>query len=81
MPNSLAPPRPRRGRLSRPARIQDLEAAARELAAEYQGWCDALPENQADGEMANHLAETVEQLEEIADALADIEPPVIGAPR
>lgn len=68
----------RRG-LSRPARLQDLEAATRELATEYQGWLDALPENLADGEMADRLAETVEQLEEIAEVLAAIDPPVIGA--
>ena len=83
MPNSSTAnrARPARGRLSRPARIQDLEAATRELATEYQAWLDALPDNQAESEMAEHLAQTIEQLEEIADALADIDPPTIGTPR
>lgn len=69
---------PSRGRLSRPARIADLEAAAMELAEEYQRWLDALPENLADGEMGAHLTETIEQLEEIAEALAAISPPRVG---
>ena len=69
---------PSRGRLSRPARIADLEAAARELVDEYQRWLDALPENLADGEMGEHLSATIEQLEEIAEALAAIDPPVVG---
>ncbi len=69
------------GRLSRPARIADLEAATRELADEYQRWLDALPENLADGEAGDHLSAAIEQLEEIADALAAIEPPVVGGAR
>lgn len=72
---------PVRGRLSRPARIHDLEAATRELAVEYQGWLDALPENMAEGEMADNLYQTIEQLEEIAEAFTSIDPPVIGAKR
>ena len=70
---------PSRRRLSRPARIQDLQDATRELAAEYQSWFDALPENLAEGEMADQLTETIEQLEAIADGFDAIDPPVIGA--
>lgn len=69
---------PPRGRLSRPARIADLEAAARELVEEYQGWLDALPENLAEGDTGDQLSTTIEQLEAIADALSDIDPPVVG---
>lgn len=72
---------PGRGRLSRPARIHDLEAATRELADEYQSWLDALPENLAEAEIAGELSATIEQLEEIADGFAAIDPPVIGAKR
>lgn len=78
MPNTSTPSR---GRLSRPARIHDLEAATRELAIEYQDWLEALPANLAEGEMADQLYQTIEQLEEIAEGLAAIEPPVIGARR
>ena len=72
---------PGRGRLSRPARIHDLEAATRELADEYQGWLDALPENLAETEIAGELSATIEQLEEIAEGFAAIDPPTIGTKR
>ena len=61
---------PGRGRLSRPARIHDLEAATRELADEHQGWLDAMPENLAEAEIAGELLATIEQLEEIAEGFA-----------
>lgn len=72
MPNRTpqTPPRAGRGRLSRPARIHDLEAATRELAEEYQAWLDALPENLAEGEMADQLTEIIAQLEEITEGFA-----------
>ena len=72
---------PGRGRLSRTARIHDLEAATRELADEYQGWLDALPENLAEAEIAGDLSATIEQLEEIAEGFAAIDPPTIGTKR
>lgn len=70
---------PPRGRLSRPARIADLEAAARELADEYQRWLDALPESLAEGDMGDRLSTTIEHLEEIVEGLAAIDAPVVGA--
>ena len=72
---------PPRGRLSRPARIADLGAAARELADDYQRWLDALPENLAEAGMGDDLSTAIEQLEEIAEALAAIEPPRVGGPK
>lgn len=65
-----------RGRLSRPARIRDLEAAARELAAEYRHWLGALPAN-----MVDDLARAIEQIEEVADDLANIDPPTCRPPQ
>jgi len=75
------PPTPTRRRLSRPARIADLEEATRELAVEYQAWLDALPENLAEAEIAGELSTAIEQLEEIADGFAAIDPPTIGTKR
>lgn len=72
---------PPRGRLSRPARIADLEAATKELAVEYQEWLDAIPANLAEGDTGDQLSAAIEQLEEIADALAAIDPPVVGVAR
>lgn len=74
-------PSSQRARLSRPARIHDLEAATRELIVEYQRWLDALPENLAESEMAEQLSGTIEQLEDVAEGLAAIDPPVIGPKR
>lgn len=82
MPNTAPHKGPRtapRGR-SRPARIRDLEAAVRELAAEYENWLNALPANLAESEFADQLAEVIEQLTDIADGLDAIEPPRIGRP-
>lgn len=82
MPNTAPPRSPRtasKGR-SRPARIRDLEAAVRELVAEYENWLNALPANLAESELAEQLAEVIEQLTDIADGLDAIEPPRIGRP-
>lgn len=82
MPNTAPPQSPRTAPkgLSRPARIRDLEAAARELAAEYETWLAALPANLAESETADQLTETIEQLTDIADSLDAIDPPRIGRP-
>jgi len=72
-------PTPSRRRLSRPARIADLEEATRELAGEYQAWLDELPENLAEAEIADQLTETIEQLEAIADGFGAVVPPTVGA--
>lgn len=62
---------------TRPARIRDLEVAARQLAGEYEAWLAALPDNLAAGEMADQLAEAIEQLTDIADSLGAMDPPRI----
>lgn len=48
------------------------------LADEYQSWLSALPENLAESQTAEQLELVVEQLEAVADDLAEIEPPRIG---
>ena len=67
---------------SRPARLQAIETELRLLVDEYQIWRDALPENLADGAMADHLDETVAALEDAADSVwaVTIDPPCIGRP-
>lgn len=65
-------------RLSRPARLRALEKELRQLAQEYQGWLDALPENLSESDMAAKLEETIEALENIADDVWAIDPPCIG---
>lgn len=82
MPNTAtpkSPPAAPRGR-SRPARIRDLEVAARKLATEYETWLAAMPDNLAESATAEQLAEAIEQLTDIADSLDAIEPPRIGRP-
>jgi len=68
--------------LSRPARLRAVEQELRQLGTEYQGWRDALPENMADGAMADHLDETIAALEDAADTVwaVTIDPPCIGRP-
>ena len=82
MPNTATPRNPRTASKSRsrPARIRDIEAAVRELVAEYENWLNALPANLAESEFAEQLAEVIEQLTDIADSLDAIEPPRIGRP-
>ena len=61
-------------RLSRPARLRAVEEELRRLAAEYQAWLDALPENMADGWMADWLEETIGTLEDTASEIGGIDP-------
>ena len=72
------PPKAPVKRISRPKRLLQFEDGIRALADEYQSWLSALPENLAKSQTAEQLETAIEQLEEIADALADIEPPRIG---
>lgn len=67
---------------SRPARLRAIEQALRQIGTEYQDWRDALPENLAGGEMADHLDETIATLEDAADSVwaVTIDPPCIGRP-
>ena len=60
---------------SRPARLAALEAAARVLRDEYQGWLDSLPESLEESCQAERLRETVEQLDAVTDLLVEVQPP------
>ena len=73
--SDLPPVRPRR-LPSRPARLAALERTARSLLEEYQAWLDSLPESLEDSVQADRLRETVEQLETVADLLAEVDPPL-----
>ena len=65
--------RPRR--LTRPVRLASVETELRALAAEYQHWLDALPDNQADSELAEQLQAVAEQLESLANDVGDLDVP------
>jgi hypothetical protein len=45
------------------------------LQVEYESWLEALPESLADGDLAERLRDTIEQLAAAADLVAEIEPP------
>lgn len=60
---------------SRPARLATIVAVLLTLQEEYQGWPDAMPESLADGNLASKLQDTIEQLNEVAEQLADIQLP------
>lgn len=62
-------------KISRPARLQALETAVRALLREYQDWLDRLPEPLQDTTQAERLSATIDTLEQVADLLADLEPP------
>lgn len=63
-------------RLSRPARLADIQQAVSELRQEYDAWFDSLPPSLADSVLADKLVETTDQLEAISEILADVEPPL-----
>ena len=63
---------------SRRARIHALSEEACKLAAEYQNWRDRLPRNLAEGATAARLEEVIAHLDEVAEALDAIDPPVPG---
>ncbi len=63
---------------SRPARLRALELELRQLADEYQDWQDALPENMADGLLAERLTCTISTLEDLADELSWLDIPYVG---
>ncbi|HAG59431.1 MAG TPA: hypothetical protein DCL83_08970 [Arthrobacter bacterium] len=73
------PPQPKRAppRTARPARILALARMASDLAAEYGAWLTAMPENLANGALAEELETAISQLDEAAAILEAIEPPRI----
>lgn len=60
---------------SRPHRLAALAESLQTLQAEYEAWLEALPESMADGDLADRLRDTIEQLGEAADLVGEIEPP------
>jgi len=50
---------------------------ASDLAAEYGAWLTAMPENLANGALAEELETAISQLDEAAAILEAIEPPRI----
>lgn len=68
-------PQARLRRPSRPSRLEGVESEVRSLLREYEGWLAALPPSLADSDQAAKLAETIEQLGSVADAITEIEPP------
>ena len=71
VPIDKAPPRPP----SRPRRVAAIVAALHRLADEYRDWREALPESLAESAFGEQLDETGEQLDQLADDLADLELP------
>lgn len=70
------PPLSARPRLrSRPERLRVIEGELRDLAAGYQHWREALPDNQSGTELADRLEAVVEKLETMADEVGDLDPP------
>jgi hypothetical protein len=45
------------------------------LHDEYQAWLDSMPESLAEGDLADKLQETIDQLEEAVSQVSDIDPP------
>lgn len=64
-------PRP----LARTRRLDLLRRDLRQLLDEYASWQSNLPEFAADSPTAERLAETIEALETVADALEEVDPP------
>lgn len=60
---------------SRPARLRALLDAAEALRDEYSHWLESLPENLINSPMGERLTETVDILDAVVEALADLEPP------
>lgn len=60
---------------SRPARLAALAEGVQELADEYGAWLDALPDVLQDSNQADRLREAIEQLEEAAVMLGQIDLP------
>ncbi len=63
---------------TRPQRIASITADLTTLMDEYTAWREGMPTNLQDGEQAQRLDETIDQLQSAIDALDAIEPPRIG---
>ena len=63
---------------SRPARILAVIEEVRSLVDGYQKWRDGMPANFSEGQMADRLDQVIAELEEVAAALEQIDPPTVG---
>lgn len=70
-----SPSRPAGRPASRPARLAALRGEAERLQQEYEGWLESVPEPLQEGEVAERLRETIEQLEEVVALLGEVQPP------
>ncbi len=66
---------PGRRRPSRPARLAKIENELLDLLQEYEGWLESLPASLGQSDQAARLAETIERLASVADAVAAIDLP------
>ena len=60
---------------SRPDRLAAMTTSLKDLQGEYEHWLNALPDGLAESELADKLAETIEQLATAADILDGIDLP------
>jgi hypothetical protein len=74
-PMVQATPFKRKRALSRPERIDQALTEVQALAAEYEEWLQALPEQFQEGALADKLSDTVEKLNAAADLLGEIDAP------
>lgn len=61
--------------VSRPARVALVMAEVQQLHDDYENWLTALPDSIQNGDQAERLRETIEQLETVSDILSELNPP------
>ena len=71
LPSPMKPPR----RSSRPERLAAVVEELRDLSEGYRGWREALPVNLSSSQLAGELEEFAEKLDDLADEIADLDPP------
>ena len=75
-PERAPPPSPiRKRKVSRPARLTLIEEQLQALLDEYEAWLSQIPESLVDSAQAETLTQTIEQLTEIIESIASINPP------
>lgn len=74
-----AAPAPKTARKkTRPQRIAAVLVELNALMDEYTSWRESIPSNLQEGDQAQRLDETIEQLQAAIDALGEIETPRVG---
>ena len=70
------PPLPvRKRKVSRPARLCLIEQQLQDLLDEYIDWQSQIPESLVDSAQAGLLAQTIDELTEIVESIANVNPP------